>query len=236
MRPSFSTSSLSPCTRRSPRLTCVSELKAPPALAHRLMRPVVSLAYHDILLFVLDRWSGCEDLNLGPPGSEPGALVRLSYTPCCLVRVEGVEPPRPCGHHGLNVARMRFATPACIDWYALRESNARRRFWRPESWPLDEGRMVRPAGVEPASPGWRLGILPLNEGRLNWRARGDSNPRSLRGQRSALGLWATCAMEWPAAPSVTTAHAIGLIGRTRTVITAVTARRSALELRPTSRW
>jgi hypothetical protein len=35
LRPSFSTSSLSPWTTRSPRLTEVSLLKAPPALAHR---------------------------------------------------------------------------------------------------------------------------------------------------------------------------------------------------------
>ena len=82
MRPSFSASSLSPCTTQSPHLTCVSELKkAPPALAHRLSRPVLSLACHDNLLLVLDRWSGCEDLNLGPPGSKPGTLNRTELHP-----------------------------------------------------------------------------------------------------------------------------------------------------------
>lgn len=29
-------------------------------------------------------WSGCEDSNLGPPGSGPGALARLSFTPTLL--------------------------------------------------------------------------------------------------------------------------------------------------------
>jgi hypothetical protein len=33
------------------------------------------------------KWSGRKDLNLRPPGPEPGALARLRYAP--------TEPPRP---------------------------------------------------------------------------------------------------------------------------------------------
>ena len=43
LRLSFSTSSLPPCTIRTPRFTCVSGLKAPPAPAHRL----VIVRFHD---------------------------------------------------------------------------------------------------------------------------------------------------------------------------------------------
>lgn len=38
-------------------------------------------------------WSGCEDLNLGPPRSERGALIWLSYTPSS-------PPPRPARPEG----------------------------------------------------------------------------------------------------------------------------------------
>ena len=93
MRPSFSINSLSPCTTRSPRLTWVSELKAPPALAHRPSRDLFSLACHDILLLLFERWSGCEDLNLGPPGSEPGTLNRTELHPD--VRQQKTPPSGP---------------------------------------------------------------------------------------------------------------------------------------------
>ena len=45
------------------------------------MRELFDLACHDILLFRSVRWSGCEDLNLGPPGSEPGTLNRTELHP-----------------------------------------------------------------------------------------------------------------------------------------------------------
>ena len=55
MRPSFSISSLSPCTMRRPRLTRVSELKSPPALAHRLVAEEITLACHDAPPFLRGR-------------------------------------------------------------------------------------------------------------------------------------------------------------------------------------
>lgn len=89
---------------RSPRLTCVSELKAPPALAHRLSRPAIPFACHDVLLLSLDRWSGCEDLNLGPPGSEPGTLnrtelhpVKIALAPAARKRKNPTERAATCG-------------------------------------------------------------------------------------------------------------------------------------------
>jgi hypothetical protein len=39
-----------------------------------------------------EKWSGRKDLNLRPPGPEPGALARLRYAP--------TEPARP--HRGLE--------------------------------------------------------------------------------------------------------------------------------------
>jgi hypothetical protein len=45
--PSFSVSSLSPCTTRGPRFTWVSELKSLPAFAHRFDRIAILFACHD---------------------------------------------------------------------------------------------------------------------------------------------------------------------------------------------
>ena len=64
MRPSLSISSLSPWTNLWPRLTRASELKSPPALAHRLAGDRLVLRWHDTSPF-----------PSRPPPGRPGALA-----------------------------------------------------------------------------------------------------------------------------------------------------------------
>ena len=79
MRPSFSTSSFSPWTIRSPRFTRASELKPPPALAHGLQRDLVVDACHDTSPFF-----GLEFPT--PAGTDGGAVAVLEMARPCALR------------------------------------------------------------------------------------------------------------------------------------------------------
>jgi hypothetical protein len=90
--------------------------------------------------------------------------------------------------------------------------------------PLGQGRLlgkspVRGAGVEPASPAWKAGVLPLNEprvGKRRQRKEGESNP-----QGSSLGRFRGGCHRQLACPSVpyrrvATQHTRGSRGGSRT--------------------
>ena len=61
---------------------------------HRHLSP--ALGAHWTLLFckllILKEWSGRKDLNLRPPGPEPGALARLRYAPTADIRARKLSP------------------------------------------------------------------------------------------------------------------------------------------------
>ena len=72
MRPSFSMSSLSPCTTRSPRFTCASELKPPPALAHGFESNLILHPFH--LLLHQPHLRSPRPRPARPEGDGPGAV------------------------------------------------------------------------------------------------------------------------------------------------------------------
>ena len=50
------------------------------------MRPAFTLLAIGKLFKMWEKWSGRKDLNLRPPGPEPGALARLRYAPTDTLR------------------------------------------------------------------------------------------------------------------------------------------------------
>ena len=97
---------------------------------------------------------------------ENGGACRLRSGVCCL---QGSGPPierRPLGDNGT----------------ALRCRPGPAEFWRLccASWRSPCRKMVRSAGVAPASPDWHTGILLLNDDRKNGSAGGtDHRPPAL---------------------------------------------------------
>ena len=49
------------------------------------------LLFLDIYNIIFSRWSGCRDLNSGPPHPKWGALAKLRYSPK-MVEGKGFEP------------------------------------------------------------------------------------------------------------------------------------------------
>jgi hypothetical protein len=87
------------------------------------------------------------------------ALSPLSYLR--LVSTAGLEPaPSPSEGGALCPSELRGAGPHG------RTRTCTHRLRRPSLCPLSYAGMVRPAGVEPASPAWRAAVLPLNDDRV----------------------------------------------------------------------
>jgi hypothetical protein len=106
LRPSRSLSSLSPWTIRSPRFTCVSELKAPPALAHRLARELYLFACHDTLHLLC--CPGCEDsATKNPPsaGSAGSGMDQMRR------RQNAITPPSRAAKSPARITTQRAQPP-----------------------------------------------------------------------------------------------------------------------------
>lgn len=109
MRPSFSTSSLSPWTMRSPRFTRVSELKAAPTLAHRLERQRVIVASHGAPPCRRGgAWRKGRDSNPRKPASSSGFRDRRNR-PLCPPSGIGV----PCGSRARIPRRLPHRASSC---------------------------------------------------------------------------------------------------------------------------
>jgi hypothetical protein len=120
-RPSFSTSSLSPCTTRRPRLTEVSELKSAPALGHNFGREISIFACHDNLLSVDIRKRAIKN----PAGRLPdGARFGFwSRTWRAVIR----SPPRLRAYDWRAFKRSERLFEGCVEALAPLDDHARCR-------------------------------------------------------------------------------------------------------------
>ena len=130
--------------------------------------------------------------NQRPPRSERGVTTTSN---CPGVREGGFEPPPPDSKSG-SLPVSRFPRAPCGSRTRLSDLGSPRLTARPGTH--QRSLRVRDRGVEPRSPGWKPGVVPLDQSRgLIRRKERESNP-----QGSSLARFRAGCRRPSACPSV----------------------------------
>ena len=170
-----------------------------PRVAQEGFEPSASLVLSESGLPVAYRatfqFRGLES-NQRPPRSERGVTTSSNCPGVVMIREEGFEPPPPDSKSG-SLPVSRFPRASC-------GSRTRLSAWEARAWPLGQRRLSiiakRDRGFEPRSPGWKPGVVPLDQSRSVFmikRKERESNP-----QGSSLARFRVGCRHQSACPSV----------------------------------